>query len=392
MDEKRLKELLARYIDGACTDAERALVEDWYERFHTQAGGNEHRPFPEHELWEDLAAIRAELPTAVVRPRRLRGWLPYAAAVAAMAVVGAWFIVGDQVIGLSGWLANKSGHPHTQDIGPGGNRATLTLADGRTIELSAEQAGVVMGDGITYLDGSAVLGKQAEGGGRDHRLTGSQVHILTTPKGGTYRMTLPDGTAVWLNAASRLEYHEDPNANLRIVQLDGEAFFEVKSDKDRPFKVVTKGQEVEVLGTSFNINSYSDEPTIRTTLVEGVVKVKGTATQHAVVLKPGQQAILGHATKLEVSEVTVADFVAWKSGMFSFNNTSIEGVMRQLSRWYDVAVVFEGDSPQINLWGEVYRDVNASEALAILQFFGLQYRVEQQADAKRIVIYNENEN
>ncbi len=306
--------------------------------------------------------------------------MPYAAAVLVVVTASVWIFQGQVMDYLFKGMHGRSGVVNVKDFAPGTNRATLTLADGRTIELSAEHAGVVMGDGITYLDGSDVLsGSSAQ----THTLS------LTTPKGGTYQITLPDGTAVWLNAASRLTYHEDNLARQRVVELDGEAFFQVKSAKDRPFKVRTKGQEVDVLGTSFNVNSYPDEPTIRTTLVDGALKVTGMATQQAVLLAPGQQATLDRGHRVHVDEVRVEDAVAWKSGMFSFNNTDIEAIVRQLSRWYDVEVVFQGNSPHINLWGEVYRDVNASEALDILHYFGLRYRVEQHGNSQRIVIYNE---
>ncbi|MEC3879154.1 FecR family protein [Parapedobacter sp. 10938] len=384
MNEKRLKELLARYLAGSCSDAERAWVEAWYGRFNHDVEDGQDHPFPDHEIREDLAAIQTGLPVPAKKSHRFRRWLPYAAAVLALAIVSAWFIADNQHIGQSG-PDYKASQMLTQDIEPGGHRATLTLADGRTVDLRSDQTGVVLKDDMTYLDGTAVLSQEI------HENKSNYV-ALTTPKGGTYCVTLPDGTVVWLNAASHLEYREDTIAHLRLVKLDGEAFFEVKSDKHRPFKVQTKGQEVEVLGTSFNINSYSDEPAIRTTLAEGSLKVRDESGLQAVVLKPGQQATLGPANRLEVHEVLVDDVVAWKSGMFSFNNTDIEAVMRQLSRWYDVAVEFEGDIPKINLWGEVYRDVNASEALAILQFFGLKYSVEQQADTKRIVISNEHIN
>lgn len=383
MNERRLKELLARYVADSCTDAERAWVEAWYERFNGDAEDGQHHPFPDHEIREDLAAIQSGLPVPAKKPHRLRRWLPYAAAVLALATVSAWFVVDNQHIDLSAGPDHEAGRVLTQAIEPGGNRAKLTLADGRTVDLRSDQTGIVLKDDITYLDGTAVLNQEVHG-------NKSNYVALTTPKGGTYRVTLPDGTVVWLNAASHLTYREDTIAHLRLVKLDGEAFFEVKSDKRRPFKVQTRGQEVEVLGTSFNINSYSDEPTVRTTLAEGSLKVRDESGQQAVVLKPGQQATLGPANRLNVREVPVDDVLAWKSGMFSFNNTDIEAVMRQLSRWYNVAVEFEGDIPQINLWGEVYRDVNASEALAILEFFGLTYSVEQQAGTKRIVISNKH--
>src|SRR5690606_13352531 len=181
-----------------------------------------------------------------------------------------------------------------EDILPGGNRATLTLADGRTINLSEAQTGIVVGDGITYLDGTGVLDNSAS--------SVSTIMSLSTPKGGTYQITLPDGSKVWLNANSTLKYPSRFGGKERVVELEGEAYFDVSQQSTAnsrqasfvPFLVKTNNQTVEVLGTEFNISAYADDPVTKTTLVEGSVKVSAHAVNASTLLKPGEQGLLLH--------------------------------------------------------------------------------------------------
>ena len=177
----------------------------------------------------------------------------------------------------------------------------------------------------------------------------------------------------------------------RKVELTGEAYFEVNSQwssgKKVPFLVSTSSQTIEVLGTHFNVNAYSDEPSTRTTLLEGSVRVvRDRDGDGSIVLKPGEQAILTANKRMAVSRVNTGNVVAWKSGLFQFQNSDIESVMREISRWYDVEVEFEGKVPDIKLWGKVYRNVNASEALKILAYFDLKYRILQTGKIRKIII------
>jgi ferric-dicitrate binding protein FerR (iron transport regulator) len=171
----------------------------------------------------------------------------------------------------------------------------------------------------------------------------------------------------------------------RKVELSGEAYFEVAKNLQQPFKVQTVNQVVEVLGTHFNINSYADEPSVRTTLLEGAVKVLSNKTGDAEILKPGQQSTLSQNT-LSVVNVDAEKAVAWKNGLFDFNGSDIQSVMRQFSRWYNVVVEFEGKVPDIKLWGKVYRNENASEALALLGHFNLKYRLEEKGGVEKVII------
>lgn len=271
-----------------------------------------------------------------------------------------------------------------QDVAPGGNRATLTLADGRTIELSSEQSGIVVGDGIAYTDGSAVVENNA--------LNASflTLNSITTPKGGTYQIVLPDGTNVWLNSASTLEYPSQFDKNQRVVALEGEAYFEVKEQKYRhastphratgekgsqkiPFKVKSGDQTVEVIGTHFNINAYPDESTTNTTLLEGLVRI--VTPTHSALLKPGQQSKVDHSG-LAVASVDTETVIDWKNGDFIFANETLENIMRKIARWYDVEVMYQGQLSKDRFDAQISRNKNLSEVLHILELSGgLTFRI-----------------
>ncbi len=356
-----------------------------------------------------MTHVADETTGIVPRARRL-GWLPYAAAVLVLTMVGAWFIGPDQ------FAIRKSSIVNAEDIGPGGNRAMLTLADGRTIDLSSNHEGIVVDDGgITYVDGTEVL--VASHQTRANRLrTGAENPIadglsslsLSTPKGGTYQITLSDGTNVWLNAASKLKYPSTFSGNERIVELEGEAYFEVSerwlggdgrpTREKMPFLVRTNTQTVEVLGTEFNISAYADESVIKTTLVEGSVKViptslrtgtggmgNGTKQSQGILLKPGEQAILTDIS-IQKMQVDVEQFIAWKDGLFSFNETELHAAMNQLSRWYDIAVTYQDDVPSTHYYGAISRNESLASVLELLQQSGLNFKIEKVQNVNKLTV------
>lgn len=258
------------------------------------------------------------------------------------------------------------------DAAPGGNRATVTLGDGKMVRLDEAQAGVVGTQGNTRLIKSqdAQLSYEAAGGAET-----IQYNILETPRGGQYKLVLPDGTKVWLNAATTLRYPTAFVGKDRVVELNGEAYFEVAADAAKPFRVEVKGgQRVEVLGTRFNILGYTDEPVAKTTLLEGSVRVRKEAK--AAVLRPGQQARLGADGSLVVVNADVEAAVAWKNGMFKFEEADMQQVMRQLGRWYDLDVMYLHGVPKDTFEGEMYRNVNLSKTLKILEASGVHFRIE----------------
>ncbi|MFC3198920.1 FecR family protein [Parapedobacter deserti] len=248
----------------------------------------------------------------------------------------------------------------TNDAAPGGNRATLMLEGGESIALSSDQPGIVITDkDISYSDGTKLLTSRCV------------AHKLVTPKGGQYQITLHDGTKVWLNALSTLTYPKQFATNERVVELEGEAYFEVSTwlegDRRVPFRVKTKALVAEVLGTQLNINAYEDESTTTTTLLEGAVRV--ITPQSSASLKPGQQCKAG-ANGLTVTEVDVETVVDWKNGDFIFADENLKSIMRKVSRWYDVAIVYESKLPDERYNGQISRHKNLSEVLRILELSG----------------------
>jgi len=258
---------------------------------------------------------------------------------------------------------------------PGKNKATLTLSNGRKIALDdvadgeiAQQAGIR----ITKSSDGQLIYTAVNGG----NTTTVAQNTISTPKGGQYQLILPDGTKVYLNAASTLSYPTAFQGKERLVTLNGEAYFEVAKNKRLPFKVQSRQQTVEVLGTHFNVNSYADESAIRTTLLEGAVKVSaGSNTQ---VIRPGQQAILNKNTadRIMTAEVNTDQVVAWKNGVFSFENEDLRSVMRQISRWYDVEVIYAGIPSDEKYYGEISKNSKLGEVFKILELNNVHFDVE----------------
>ena len=272
------------------------------------------------------------------------------------------------------------------DVAPGANRATLTLADGRTLVLDSTQSGIVVSsEDITYADGRGLMERDNK-----KELTQEAAAVvdyqLSTPKGGQYQVVLPDGTKVWLNAASTLTYPSRFTGDNREVHLEGEAYFAIaKTKMVQPFIVKSSHQEVTALGTEFNINSYNQET--KTTLTEGKIKVASYAVnaqgvsdkeQQPIsleILTPGQQAINSNG-QIKVQNVNTESQIAWKSGLFDFTGSSLPEVMKQLEHWYDIEVVYENEIPPMKFMGQIYRDNNLSQVLKILENAQVHFRIE----------------
>lgn len=332
-------------------------------------------PAPEAAHSERVKAIRDRVADrlTVQKPRRMHTrWLPYAAAALIVVTAAAWLFFGDQE------RTAEIATVQPEDIAPGGNRATLTLAGGRTINLSESQAGIVVGDGITYLDGSEV----ANAGKESLMADVSHLMSVSTPKGGTYQVTLPDGSSVWLNANSTLKYPSRFSDEERVVELIGEGYFDVNrresaqsvSSAFQPFKVITSGQTVEVLGTEFNISAYTDEPETQTTLVEGSVKVSNLTSHISKLLKPGEQATMREAA-IQIRQVDVNDFIAWKNGYIVITNATLADVITQVERWYDVDFDVKSQS-DVTAYVSLNRTANLSEVLEALELnYGIKFKI-----------------
>ncbi|SFE40764.1 FecR family protein [Chitinophaga sp. CF118] len=258
------------------------------------------------------------------------------------------------------------------DIAPGGNKAILTLADGSVVTLdSAQHTLPTQGAALVRNGANGELLYQAQGG-----VAENVFNTLSTPRGGQYQLTLSDGSKVWLNASSSIRFPAAFTGNKREVTITGEVYFEVALKADAPFRVIIAGgNAVEVLGTSFNINAYGEEVKLKTTLLTGAVKV--IHENNSQLLKPGQQAQLNKQEQLQVINGADLDAVmAWKNGLFNFSNADLQEVMRQLERWYDITVVYEGNIPQRQFNGEMERNLQLSQVLNILKKSNVNFRVE----------------
>ena len=312
------------------------------------------------------------------RTRGFRVWLPYAAAILILASIGIIHYTLD-----STEVEKKISLTGSVDPQPGTNLATLKLADGTTVELSNGQSGIVMDDKPTYADGSDVLTNE-QMQQATHPLT------LSTPNGGTYRLTLHDGTTVWLNSSSTLVYPSRFESDERIVYLTGEAYFAVKPSAQGgtsvPFKVIVGNQAIHVLGTEFNVMAYGKQSEVKTTLVTGGVAI---AVENTIIgqLSPGQQAT-SNGKNIQVTDVDVRPFTSWKNGVFYFDRTPLVDAMEAVGRWYDVEILYEGTVPRTLFYGEIGRDRPLSEVLAVMKEGGVNFRLESQ-QGKPVLIVSE---
>jgi transmembrane sensor len=262
----------------------------------------------------------------------------------------------------------------SHDLAPGGNKALLTLADGSKVDLGTIKNGVsTIQPGAHIIKQTGQLAYKAAT--ENSEVVQISYNTLTTPRGGQYELTLADGTKIWLNAASSLKFPTVFKGDERVVELTGEAYFEVAHNSKHPFKVKTAGQIVQDIGTQFDINSYADENAVTTTLVEGSVKIFDS--KGSTMIKPGQQYLLkADGGSMVKNDVDLDEVTAWKSGMFQFNNADIKTIMRQISRWYNVDVEYRGEVPASTYHGRISRNSNASAVLKILELSGINFTVE----------------
>jgi transmembrane sensor len=382
MNNKEAQALLLKYQDGKCTAEEKALLESWFIKLKSEQLPHD---LPEQELEADLTEVWGALKEGYVQKSQVKLWPQLnpalrrgiAAAAAILLVIGAgvWFFYSSQYLVFSSQTVSGQS---ANDIAPGKNTATLTLANGKTINLSDAKTGVVIGENnLAYNDGSLVQVSVPSPGAK------AQL-IASTPRGGTYQVILPDGSKVWLNAASSLKFPSSfANTAKRHVELNGEAYFEVAKDKKHPFIVQTGQQEIMVLGTHFNVSAYRDETANTTTLLEGSVHVSRLLTKAGKnmdfagkILIPGQQSVLTDQS-FQISNVDTEEAVAWKNGYFRFNKENIVDVMRKISRWYNIEVAYEGPVSQEEFSGTASRNKSAGQVLKMLQYSkSVQFKVE----------------
>lgn len=390
-----IKALFQKFLAGRCSRPE---AEQLLDHFLSQEGeeemvkliqqeldkpvvGEELKPVngfnPSHQLEALRQRIRHNTPSSGITVRFR--WLPYAAAVLVAASIVIWLYLPSNTPSRHSAELSISQDPF--DVAPGGNRAILTLDNSSTIRLSESQEGIVIGDGIRYEDGTPIY---ENGIASSDAEPYPQYATLSTPNGGTYHITLSDGTQIWLNAASSLRYPIKFSSQDRVVELEGEAYFSVAPNSIKPsrFKVMSQGQEVEVLGTEFNISAYPGE-TIKTTLVDGIVQLhlKNSNNIKSYDLIPGQQAT-NHFSSINIEDVDVNRYIAWKTGMFYFKQTPFVELMNQIARWYDVEVVYKSNIPQDTFGGKIRRDVNLLTVLELLKSSAIDYNI----DGNRLII------
>lgn len=362
MDDKALKELLAKYRQGTCTDEELALLENW-----VSVTTYPEYVISEKELQQDFDMIAKSLP--LLKPK-IKLWPSIAVAAAAVAAI---------TLGI--WLYNMSGTPRhldnrrdlvVNDVAPGSNGATLSLANGKVINLSDVKTGVVIGnEKLAYDDGTDLSDRHPE------FISGSraiQALTATTAKGQTYQFTLPDGTKVWLNADSKISFPSQFTGKERKILLSGEGYFEVAKDKAHPFIVESGNQEVEVLGTHFNISAYQDERAIKTTLLEGSIKIRIVESGKIVegrLLKPNEQSEMNDK-KIMVTPVAASYAVAWKEGYFMFNSERLETAMNKIARWYNLTIDYDDASlKEETIFGTISKYENVSKVLKMFEKTGV---------------------
>lgn len=369
-EDVRRSELARKWLLGDIRAEEREEFSNWY-----NAGQDEPFIVPKEyaaskEEHQQLIFNKIQLATRENKSFKFY-WL--AAAVLLMVGVGLLFHFNS-----SSDLHVQNEQKMANDIKPGGNNAVLILANGKNINLAivskgeiAKQTGLSI---VKKADGQliyTVLEKE----------TGTQVpelsyNTIATPKGGQYQIDLPDGTKVWINAASSLKYPTHFIGSERKVELIGEAYFEVAKDKTKPFKVITEKQEIQVLGTHFNVNAYNDESDVRTTLIEGTVKVHRNQSTDFKILKPGQQSIL-KGQEITVETVDVQEAIAWKNGHFFFNREEMGSSMRKIARWYNIEVDCKGNINDVYFEGSFPRAYTLKQILNILEKAGsFKFKIE----------------
>lgn len=379
MDNKELLELLKKYNKGVASEQEKAFLEAYYQLFELNDDGlNNVLPAEKQELKESIKAylhqniiIEEDIPA-----RKVSYWKWAAAAVFLIAfTISFLFINKEQFSDL------RAKNNVDSLIVPGSNQAVLTLADGTNIKLNSKDQG-------TLSNENGVVITKNEDGLLTYKVTDkalASINTITIPRGGQYQLILSDGTKVWLNADTKITFPTKFDGTERSVSVIGEAYFEVARNKNKPFKVLTQNQTIEVLGTHFNVNSYADDEVSKTTLLEGSVRVSLLEGEVGEILKPGQAAHLSKSTNdISVLAVDTETAVAWKNGYFRFDNIDMRSLMSQVARWYNVDIEYRGEVTKDLFSGKLKRSDNIKEILRILELSNINVAIE----GRTIIISN----
>ncbi|PWG81477.1 FecR family protein [Pararcticibacter amylolyticus] len=375
IQRKEAENLLQKYIGGTATEEERALLEAWYAKYEME-GLPEVSEISKRQQAEHIReALIAHSGSAKSMARTVPVWprMAVAASVVFLLAFGTWIFRNKQE------TPQKPRKSIAGDVAPGSDKAVLTLGNGTQMNISGARSGLLTRQGNTHINIRS--GKELIYNAVKEKTSGEiEYNTLTTPRGGQYALTLPDGTKVWLDAASSITFPVAFTGSTREVKISGQVYFEVAHQRAKPFRVKTGNQVVEVLGTRFNINAYADEPDVKTTLFEGSVKVSDATDK--VVLKPGQQAENDDRRISVRDNASMDEAIAWHQGLFRFEDADIKTVMRQLARWYDVDISYEGKVTERRFSGKIYRNISALQVSDILSYKQIRFRIE----GKRIIV------
>lgn len=378
MNENEILALLKKYQEGTLSNEDKDKVDAWY----LHKASNSNLQLNEYELEDSYEYLKAKLPLKQ-ETKVIRIWPRVAVAASIAVLLGTGIFYFTKTKEQIPQIAEKP-----QEIAPGGNRGILTLSNGKQIvlaDISAKDTIAKEGeeDEVTIKMGANgvityIINPNADASKIDANL----FNTLSTPTGGQYNIVLADGTKVYLNAVSSIKYPTQFNGDQRMVELDGEAYFEVAKNKNKPFIVKSGDQDIEVLGTHFNVHAYDNESVVKTTLLEGSVAVN--YKNQKAILKPGQQSnVSDKFNKITIKQVDTEAAIAWKNGRFKFDNADLKTVMRQLERWYGIKVEYRGDVSDVRFNGGTFMNKNLSEVLKVLELSNIKFKVE----GKTIIVY-----
>lgn len=385
MNENNISELVEKFLSGRATAEEEQRLLDWYRSAdHTEikVGIKSEQELNDirQRIHKNLLAHVAKNNVPVIG-RRKNYYRIAIAAVLIFLVAGAWFVFRNNNLSKPG---NNNVTAKVNDIpAPTNTRAVITLGNGSKVYIDSA------GNGTLAQESNVEVVKNADGeisyqlAGNGNKREEIQYNTLFNPRGSkVISLTLSDGTKVWLNSESSLKYPTAFNGNKREVQITGEAYFEVAHDAAKPFYVAKGNMQVQVLGTHFNVNAYDDENAIRITLLEGSVVVNNESS--TIKIKPGEQAVAKNSLLSVNHSPNVDEVMAWKNGLFQMNNADVASIMREISRWYNVDVTYQGSVPTGHISGKVPRSTNLSSVLKVFEYSGIKLSIQD----RKIIVKN----
>lgn len=373
MNEEEIRELLKRYRQGNCTEQEKESVELWFDITSKQSDWQWKNPAQKESTRANILKGIKEV-TQQRKQEKLRIW-PYISVAASLLILlfaGWYFYFSNQ--------KQLSQQPfHQIAVAPGSKQAMLTLSDGSSVMVDDAANGVVASDGSSRVlkNGDGTLEYQSE----NNQVKPAGRNTLAVPRGGTFQITMSDGTKAWINSATTITYPAGNADSERLVELTGEAYFEVAKDKKRPFKVMSNGTEILVTGTHFNVSAYDDDQKVTTTLAEGAVIVSNKGHQRALI--PGQQSVSSASGDITFGKVDVESALAWKEGYFVFEDQDLKSVMKMVSRWYDVEIEYQGAIPDNKFGGTFSKSKGLDGLLNYLQQLS---NIQFKQQGKKIII------